>query len=120
MGEERSQLSAVAGSSCCDAAPDMSLSSAPTARRRPEDATFEQCFYMSGGQGALEEVEALGNEASRLCNRARRNLSPARQSAFERQVTEFAPLFDLSSEVRPALPHRSDARIRNQAATPKP
>mmetsp|Transcript_30158 Transcript_30158/g.77992 ORF Transcript_30158/g.77992 Transcript_30158/m.77992 type:complete len:689 (-) Transcript_30158:198-2264(-) len=66
---------------------------------RPEDATFEQCFYMSGGQGALEEVEALGNEASRLCNRARRNLSPARQSAFERQVTEFAPLFDLSSEL---------------------
>lgn len=75
------------------------MTAALVAGCRPEDATFEQCFYMAGGQAALEEVEALGNEASRLCNRARRNLSPGRQAAFEQQITEFAPLFDLSSEV---------------------
>lgn len=48
-----------------------------------EDVTFERCFYIYGGPEQLEELEALSNHHSLLCNRARAKLSGEQKASFD-------------------------------------
>eukprot|EP00249_Psilotum_nudum_P011297 c23085_g1_i2 orf=385-1920(-) len=46
-----------------------------------ENVTFDHCFYIYGGPEHLEELDALSNHYTLLCNRARAKL-PTDQKAF--------------------------------------
>jgi hypothetical protein len=80
------------------------------------DATFEQCFYICGGQQSFEELEALGNEAARICNRARSRALHEQQAAMDAALSALGPLFDLTQQVRGAVCHSRPAELHALAA----
>lgn len=60
-----------------------------------EDVTFDRCFYIYGGPEQLEELEALSNHHTLLCNRAKAKLSSEQKSLFDSVLKQLQQILDL-------------------------
>lgn len=60
-----------------------------------DELSFDHCFYIYGGRQSFEELEALGNECARLCNRLRTKLAPEGKARLDAAIASLGPLFDL-------------------------
>lgn len=60
-----------------------------------DELSFDHCFYIYGGRQSFEELEALGNECARLCNRLRTKLAPEGKARLDAALASLGPLFDL-------------------------
>eukprot|EP00884_Botryococcus_braunii_P008010 jgi/Botrbrau1/1720/Bobra.116_2s0062.1 len=68
----------------------------PTGRMGSADElSFDHCFYVYGGRQSFEELEALGNECARLCNRLRSKLAPEGKAQLDAALASLGPFFDL-------------------------
>ena len=53
------------------------------------------CACRHGGQYSVEELEALGCKAARLCNRLRARATGPAAGVLDEQLAALAPLFQL-------------------------
>jgi hypothetical protein len=60
-----------------------------------DELSFDHCFYIYGGRQSFEELEALGNECARLCNRLRTKLAPEGKARLDAALASLGPMFDL-------------------------
>lgn len=64
-----------------------------------DEHSFEHYFYISGGREACEELEALTNDCSRLCNRTRSQLEAEQKALLDQTLAELGPVFDLGVQL---------------------
>jgi len=80
-----------------------------------EDVTFDHCFYVYGGPEHLEELEALSNHYTLLCNRARGKLSGEQRAEFEALLKQLQQLFTFSGESDASSPDSGKGKKVAQA-----
>jgi phosphoglycolate phosphatase-like HAD superfamily hydrolase len=69
--------------------------------------TFEECFSVFGGSQAEEELVALSNECSRLCNRVRAAIPDEARADMDAVLMDLGPFFQLDQP----SPDNSERRI---------
>jgi hypothetical protein len=68
------------------------------------ELSFDHCFYVYGGRQSFEELEALGNECARQCNRLRTKLAPEAKARLDAALANLGPFFDLQVQSCPCSP----------------
>ena len=55
-----------------------------------DELSFDHCFYVYGGRQSFEELESLGNECARQCNRLRTKLAPEAKERLDAALAALA------------------------------
>ncbi|KAL3689492.1 hypothetical protein R1sor_015801 [Riccia sorocarpa] len=63
-----------------------------------EDVSFDHCFIIYGGTEHLEELEALANHCTLLCNRARVKLVGEAKLNFDTTLKQLQPILKLDGQ----------------------
>jgi hypothetical protein len=85
-----------------------------------DELSFDHCFYIYGGRQSFEELEALGNECARLCNRLRSKLAPEGKAQLDAALASLGPFFDLQVSIHLFVPAQAAARATGSSCAPFP